>query len=332
MSDEGDALFVWREIADGQFALVDRAFAQYLDHPGSAPDPAMLDDVLGRAVAVRVFDDGAADGKPFSTEPVLTTTDHDEVAELTALLRIRPGGRGHCMCHGDAAFELLDAAGESLAVLGLHHAEGLRWDVWGDDAELERPLELVRWLADHGYDAPLRQAEADAEAERERAALRADWLDAAPKSVRKLVAGRRERDLSNKVERRIRKEFPDPVDRAAAMLRWFGSGSGRCSGYPSYEEIPEPLLLATPLSLILDALDRSPDDPRLWLGATRLLVGWDFGKERGSERALVPPAVQTRLLAIADADDDDMRGRGGERVRWRVGCALSAAAIPRTIP
>lgn len=38
---------------------------------------------------------------------------------------------------------------------------------------------------------------------------------------------------------------PDPVERVRALYKWFGAGKGPWSGYPSYEDAAEQLLLAT---------------------------------------------------------------------------------------
>ena len=86
-----------------------------------------------------------------------TFDDPAELAELGVSLAVQDRGFGHCMCYGDTAFQLLQADGVALAVLGLHHGQSIRWDVWSTDTALVRGRNLLEWLASKGVDGPLAQ-------------------------------------------------------------------------------------------------------------------------------------------------------------------------------
>jgi hypothetical protein len=118
------------------------------------------------------------------------------------------------------------------------------------------------------------QAERDAE---QRARER--WVAAAPDAVRDLLdlalaAPRLPAGVHDLVARRLAEAFPDPADRAAALLRWYGAGPGR--DLP-YEALPAVALAAVPVADLARALRADP------LGAG----------------AVLPAEVRTRLDAVA---------------------------------
>ena len=41
--------------------------------------------------------------------------------------------------------------------------------------------------------------------------------------------------------------YPDAAERTRVLLRWFGSGSGKMTGFPSYEKVPEQFLAQVPI-------------------------------------------------------------------------------------
>jgi hypothetical protein len=100
--------------------------------------------------------------------------------------------------------------------------------------------------------------------------------------------------------------------RIRALLRWHASGSGRCSGYPVHEGIPEELLLAESpggLFAVVSADDLTAAETA---GAARLVASW--AARRPAEFNRLPPAVWDRMTAaVADGDDKDKRDRLARR-------------------
>ena len=304
----------------GKPALVDAEVAAFLDGQGEAPSQSSLDDVWARVASVEVHPGGVAAGRLLDDEIALQLRTVDEVETFAALLAVKDGRAGHCLCCGDAAFDLLDEDGGRLALLSLHNGKSIRWDPWNSDATLVRGHELLSWLAAHGFQGPLREFEQGQERQLANAAEYDDWLRAAPEAVRDLLVSAQSwdgewtsdswnRELAATLSARLIAAYPDEVDRVGALLRWFGSGSGRCSGYPVYEAIPKPDLLSTRLSTITAALERSPDDGHLWRGAVRLLAGSDFRQTRHQDLELLPTRIRERLLEIGSAQDEDTSSR-----------------------
>jgi hypothetical protein len=281
------------------------------------PSQDMFDRLWGGIQRARVLDGGTSGGRPLSERILLDVADPSDLQALQAVLAVRDGGDFVCRCAGELAIGLHGADDRRLAVIGLHHGVSIRWDVWGSDALLVDGEALLRWLDEHGIPEPLRHYR-EAEVRRhEAAAVEAAWRDAIPAPVQHLAeafvglsrTGGSGDALARQADGILTTAIPDEVARAGMVLRWFGAGSGRCSGYPVHEVIPETILLGTNTSVLIAALERSPDD-RLLHGALRYFAGWQFNRRRAGDRTLIPRGLAADLLALAESsDDDDKRQR-----------------------
>ena len=123
-------------------------------------------------------------------------------------------------------------------------------------------------------------------------------------------------------------QFPDKRQRIKALYAWFGSGSGYWSGYPSYEEMAEDLLLDYSTDDLLDAALAGPLSEAQTEGAARLFAGWFFQRDRPDDLKLLPPELKSRLLehSLKTAINDDKKGRA-ERA---FGSGLPAGVEERT--
>lgn len=126
--------------------------------PSDSDDARALADTLLGADEVRVFDGGLSHGEPLEQPAVLRSRNQSEVAELIELVRVADVLDGHCMCLGSSVIEFL-AAGDRVAIVGLHHGQSIRWAGWSCDARLLNGVDLLNWLAARGYQAPLEQPE-----------------------------------------------------------------------------------------------------------------------------------------------------------------------------
>ena len=97
-------------------------------------------------------------------------------------------------------------------------------------------------------------------------------------------------------------DVPDMAERAGLLMRWFGTGSGRMTGFPSYEAVPGQLLDRVPIEALVDALDGA-DDATLD-GGVRFLAGWNFHQNRGPDLSKVPAATREALLSRAESSGD----------------------------
>lgn len=282
---------------DGSKVLLDDTMVSYVESTAPQPTQASLAHVLGATVRVQVFRGGSSDGAPHGSEVLATTEDAHSLEELRHSLQIRDGGRGHCMCHGDPSLVLSDARGHTLAVLGIHHGIAIRWREWRDDAELSDGQRLLQWLLALGVLYPMqelersrrRRLESQGHAERWRAAIPPP-LAAHP--VFDLNVAFNPAPLASVLE----DAFPDQRERALVLLEWFGHGAGPWSGFPSYERLPEKLLLALPIDSLLDALHSENLTTAQLEGAARLFAGWDFRQTRKHDLNRLAPPDRKKLL------------------------------------
>ena len=104
--------------------------------------------------------------------------------------------------------------------------------------------------------------------------------------------------------------LPSQEDRITALLRWFGSGSGKTSGYPTHERVPGTLLLEYRTAELLSAFVES--DRASAAGALRLFAGHAFRKRNA------------QLAGLSEAQIDALKDEAGRstdrgKSRWAQG-------------
>lgn len=227
-------------------------------------ETTVLDNVLQQAHVVHA---GSVNGGGVVGEIRVDLSDLVESARLRTAMAVESLPGFNCMCLGDVRFEVFDRTGERLAVVVLHHGATLRWEAWESDAVLADGRLLLAWLDGHGMPGPLLQFEADRLREQEWTVEERNWQAAMPAGLEGLAdrilglsrtGGSPAPELLAELTDRLHLIFPDPVERVLALLGWYGSGSGRCSGFPVHEGVPGELLGRVPIADLLAALA----DPR----------------------------------------------------------------------
>ena len=281
------------------------------------PSRASLQQVVEGISRVRAIDAGMAGDRVQQGAVLLDVSDAGEIERMKGHLDIVEAGPfGHCLCLGGPTLELF--AGEKRkAVIGLQHGRAIRWHGWKGDAPLANPGGLLEWMASLGARKPLDEFEQDcARVAAEREAWSA-WLGAVPTSLsdfRPLFeTARSQGDAQLEVAAMLRSlsiQYPDPGARIRALFRWFACGSGVWNGYPSYEEIPERLLLAHDTAALVSAIAGLSPDSKEAEGASRLFAGSNFRRSRGQELASLDDGVRALLLAAGSrTSDTDRLGR-----------------------
>lgn len=294
-----------------------------LASPGSPPSEASLDRVFAGAARVRILNGGVSGSKPMGKKALLVIREV-EIAELRECLRIGDTGF-HCMCSGSEAIEISDQEGVR-AVLGLHHGQSIRWvPEWTSDAMLADGLRLMRWLSAHGVDGPLGEHEAAVERSNQSRRAFLAWKQAMPECLEsispELISSADPFGGASGVAKQaldvLRAASSSETAAILALVAWFGHGEGIWSGYPSYESVPEIILLEFSTASIVGALASRELTPQELAGASRLLAGPKFDQARPGDRARVPQALRRRLRAHVEASPID-----DNRIRY-------AAAFPR---
>ncbi|MGW0868887.1 hypothetical protein ACWD3Z_00180 [Streptomyces sp. NPDC002740] len=279
-----------------------------------------LDSVLRQAHVVQV---SSVSGFGAVGEIRVDLSDPAESVQLRTAMAVEslPGVR--CMCLGDVRFEVFDRSGGRLAVVVLHHGATLRWGQWESDAVLADGRLLLAWLDGHGMPGPMQQFTADRQRAEEGAEEERSWLAAMPAGLEgtadrilglSRTGGSPSPELLAELTDRLHLTSPDPVERVLALLDWYGSGSGRCSGYPVHESVPGELLGRVPVADLLAALADPRAEERHDAGAVRHLVGWKTRPRQKRDIARLPEPLRARLLAHArHSGDSDKQGRAE---RW----------------
>jgi hypothetical protein len=274
----------------------------------SSPDQAALDSALRDASRVRVAQVQVAGGAQ-----LLDVKEPAELGEFATLLRIAPGPPFHCMCPGDEDIEFYSGE-KMLCRVTLHHGRSIRWEPeWDSDALLEDGPALLRWMAEHGAEGPLARWEQDQrrmEAGRDSSLV---WHAAMPEALASMVDGLSGLPVNPEfpsaevfqAERLLREARGSDEAMAGDLLAWFGSGEGPWSGFPSYENVAEALLLRLPTEAVVKVVSGEPSVPQLE-GAARLVSSWWFDRMRPGEAGRLPGEVRRRLRrhVAASADPD----------------------------
>ena len=169
------------------------------------------------------------------------------------------------------------------------------------------------------HKVPLSRSAMELQDSREKAKLaESRWLAAMPSALKPLWPQVRE---SNGVDPQgavrtldplraaLSKEFPDERSRILALYAWFGSGEGPWSGFPSYEQVAEELLLDFPTETLIKAAEAT-GSAQQQEGAARLFGGWEISQRRPGDLAHLPADLKKRLLAHSlESDDEDKRSR-----------------------
>jgi hypothetical protein len=294
---------------DGEKILVDTPTLEYLNSSAPQPTQAALDSLLDQVSIVRVFKDGCRGNKLLGRDVLLEVGEPNELAALRRSMRITEEAGGHCMCFGGPTLELLSANRSRLALLGIHHGHAIRWDQWRDDARLVDGRSLMEWLARHGVREPLRDFEEQEARRRQRELDRDRWRAATPSALESVWSSDLDplgdADLAP-LHEALLSGMPDVDERILALLNWFGSGAGPWSGFASYEQVAERLLLGYSIERIVSAMESTELGPAQLEGAARLFTGWAFGQRRPHGLREIPDTLRAALWHhVKDMEDQD---------------------------
>lgn len=283
------------------------------------PSQAELDSMIQAANRIHITEIRPLQGQPGRSGVLFESTNRREIAQLQQCLQILedPQTFGWCMCAGDLAV-IFSRGKDSLARISLHHGLSIRWDQWKFDARLVDGSKSVNWLADHGI-PHLKQQREDALRQSEEARKASDrWYQAMPECLRSYTSqiawsiNPSSPDLVL-LRQALEQTYPDPVEQARVLFKWFGQGQGPWSGIPSYEVVPEMLLLGLPVSVLIQALDGFSVGSAEMEGAARYFAGWYFHRHIGSTAQLLPSELKRRLMEhVVQSGDADKLARARE--------------------
>lgn len=293
--------------------LVDPVMMEYMNSSAPQPTQAALDSLMDQVRAVRVIKEGCHGDSLLGNDVLLEADEPTDVEALRVAMRIIDGPGGHCMCFGGPTLELLSADRSRLALLSIHHGLRIRWGRWKDDARLIDGRLLLEWLAKRGVLEPLRDFEAQEASQRQSRQDWERWLAAMPSALVPIWSCA-VRQFGNvdvvPLRAALEQDIPDENARIMALLQWYGTGAGPWSGFPSYEQAAEELLLGYSTARIIEALEYAKLNPAQLEGTARLFAGWSFNQKRPEGLRELPESLRKALWHhVKGTQDDDKRGR-----------------------
>src|SRR5277367_3601186 len=251
-----------------------------------------------------------------SSTILFESTDKKDLEDLWGSLALEPPSEWfHCMCGGTPAIYVYERGRERVELTN-HHGLSIRCSLWDSDVRITDTEKWLLWFDERRISGPRQEVEAMRDQQAKNKKNWERWLSAMPKALGEVWSsalrgfGRVDLDpLRSQLER----SMPDRGERVLALLEWFGSGSGPWSGFPSYEDAAENLLLDYSTIDIISATRSKKLSHTQTEGAARLFAGWSFTRERPAGLKEVPEALKKDLwLHIQNTKDHDklQRARG----------------------
>jgi len=272
-----------------------------------------LAELIDRSDRLIVFD------SPMANAPVLyESSGRLDLDGLKAAIRIdEPKGYIHCMCFGAPAI-VFYAGRERIGELTNHHGHLLRCNLWESDAPICDLEAFLKWFDDRAITSPRDEWNDAIARQGQSEANRRKWVHAMPDALKPLWRATEEASEPIPVDiqawhRALGRQIASEHDQIRALFDWFGSGAGPWSGFPSYEQVAEELLLAYPTDTLLTAIDGRQLTASQTEGAARLFGGWHFWKQRRQDLLLLPPSLKRALLEHSIQSPDEDKRRRAER-------------------
>jgi hypothetical protein len=223
-------------------------------------------------------------GARHSTQVERVLYDSSAAADVAALRDALAAAPQDGVCGCIASIEIHLYRGNERLATAAYLGRTMRGDLWGGDVSLVDHEALLRWFDARGVDEPRKDALADEARRRAFDRAEALWLAAMPASLRPAFQEIRRYDPTAAVPPAWRvaleAEYPDVVDRAAALLRWYGYG-GPWDGAASFEEGPEEWLEELPIATLAAAVEANAADGAVLEGGARFFARRPSGDTRG---------------------------------------------------
>jgi hypothetical protein len=275
-----------------------------------AVNPAELAALIDRADKVVV--DASPGPEP---ERLYSSSDRKDLSELKTAISIEPPeGTFHCLCIPFMGIQLLWKKEKLGTILVYPNGITIGFTYWSSDARILDKEKWLHWFDARNMEGPRKAVEEDEELDKQTRANEARWVAAMPASLRpvwsKFIAATFPgQPIDTKsLDQELIKEFPDSNRRVRALMSWFGSGAGPWSGFPSYESVPEEMLLEYPTLELLAAIQDQSMTEIEQEGAARLFAGWYFNQRRPEDNQLIPADLKRTLLehSLKSTDEDKL--------------------------
>jgi hypothetical protein len=244
----------------------------------------------------------------YSFEKLIEIVSLDKIKELGQKLEIEKRQCGHLLDDGSIIFDFTLNNDTTQQIEFLDFSQ-IRWkDKWKNDPYLKDHVELLKWLYKNDIIEPLNtynELVKKEEKEIQEYEIKLEnWEKIAPKEILKAI----EEGYAYKYDKvylELKKEFPDERYLILNLFRLYGCGLGVWSGFPSYESIPEGILLELSIDSLIEIEDISKLTQEQIHGMARFFSGSDFSKKRKKDKDKIPLKLKNLIL-------DHLLGIGSE--------------------
>lgn len=271
-------------------------------------DPEKLAELIKTADRLVVKESPIGDSALLFESP-----DQSDIEALARCLVVQIPEEGvHCMCDGAPAI-LLYRGDEQVLELTNHHGASVRCSLWDSDVIVANPEKWISWFDVRGMNGPRRELEALQIQEAELQRSWRKWASAMPAGISEawnpMIEAQGTIDLAT-LQNALNASIPAHADQVRALFVWNGSGAGPWSGFPSYEEAAEQLLLGYEIPELISAVDPQTATPELIEGAARLFAGFGFFQRHPNGARQLPAELKLAFWNhTKNASDQDKRGR-----------------------
>lgn len=281
----------------------------------SSPRTSQLYNLIAESDSMVIKDFQVISNKLASTV-IFRSTDPQDLKTFSDSLRLKkqsPFMWFHCMCSGSPTIHFYSGTNETVH-LSNHHGKSIRCSLWSSDVKIADNDKWAQWFEDHGISS-IREELEDAKVQAKLIrAERESWENAIPDGLertwRKAVSYSQGTEKTELLIAKLEKIIPNKTHRILALLKWYGSGAGPWSGYPSYEGAVEEMLLKYETNDIVDAIKSAELSESQTEGAARLFCGWSFSKKRPGELNEVPDEMKEMFWEhVKSTEDEDKLGR-----------------------
>jgi len=272
----------WKVINNnGQKTVISPEVMNHFNSNLPNPDPADLKKLIDKTVKIIVLERIIEIGRD-ELQFLLEINNKEKIKITGQNLEIESKPQGHLLDSGYFIFDFFMENDEKYRIEFLG-AGLIRWKKkWKEDAKLKNPLVFLEWLSGLGIEKPLKKHNESIKKEKKRSKQFNQWKEKAPKSVIRSIDSDYCYDY-DKVQQELKKEISEERDLILKLFELFGSDFGNWSGFPSYEIIPEGVLLKIPIKSFNEIYKSSELTKEQMHGMARFFSGWDFNKNRKTE-------------------------------------------------
>lgn len=257
-----------------------------------AAKPAELLAAISHADKIVVYDGTpaiAVGGGEAAPSILYSSVNPQDILELKQSIIMEPPREWfRCACYPSMDITL-SRRGEEIGVISVFEELTIGFSRWSGDVRLADRDKFLRWFDVRGITGPRRAIENQQTRERADQIAADRWLEAMPSDLRTLwpqvlkdpqwwsIPPEAVRASARVLKPALANEYPDVNQRIRSLFGWFGSGSGKWSGYYAYEDVPSHMLLEYSASELISALREKSLTDSESEGAARFFVGYTPG-------------------------------------------------------